>query len=288
MKIRPARNAGSWYSGTAEGLNKQLGQECFLHSLGPGELPSSLPFERHEIVGLLCPHAGYMYSGPVAAHSYLALVKDHRPKSVVIVGPNHTGMGSGVSIMTEGIWRTPLGDVRIDADLARAIQKNSTYIDIEDNAHAYEHSIELQLPFLQFVFGSDIKFVPICMLMQDLDVALDVGQAVAKASVDREVTLIASSDMTHYEAQSSAEKKDAIAIDAMKSLDEKTLMDKVNRFNITMCGSGPTAAVIEASKILDASKGQLLKYATSGDITGDKSAVVGYCSMAFVRPRHTS
>lgn len=288
MKIRPARNAGSWYSGTPEGLNKQLGQECFLHALGPGELPSSQPLAKHEILGLLCPHAGYMYSGPIAAHSYLALAKDRRPKSIVVIGPNHTGRGSGVSIMTEGVWRTPLGDVHIDNDLARSIQKNSTYIDIEDDAHAYEHSIELQLPFLQFIFGSGIRFVPICMLMQDLEVALDVGQAVAKAVGDRDVVLIASSDMTHYEPHSSAEKKDAIAIEAMKNLDEKMLLEKVDKFNITMCGPGPTASVIAASKALSANTGLQLKYATSGDITGDKSAVVGYCAMSFVKTRKTN
>lgn len=281
MKIRYARNAGSWYAGTEASLRKQLEVECFLHTLGPKRIPHLNPKGSRRIVGLLCPHAGYMYSGPIAAHSYEALAEDGAPKTVVVIGPNHTGMGSGVSIMLEGSWRTLLGDTVIDSEMAKKIQKASSYIDIDEQAHAYEHSIELQLPFLQYILGSDFKFVPLCMLLQDLEVAVDVGKAVASALQGADAIVIASSDMTHYEPQASAEKKDHAAIEAMSGLDVGELYRAVNSLNISMCGVGPAAVTITTSKLLAAEKGTLLKYATSGDITRDKSAVVGYCAMVF-------
>jgi len=283
MKVRGAHNAGSWYAGTAASLKKQLEKECFLHSLGPQIIPHLNPKGPRKLVGLLCPHAGYMYSGPVAAHSYKALAEDGAPKTVVAIGPNHTGMGSGVSIMLEGLWRTPLGDVMIDSEVAKRVQKASAYIDIDDQAHAYEHSIELQLPFLQYILGSDFKFVPICMLLQEAEVAVNVGEAVASALQGVDAVVIASSDMTHYEPQASAEKKDYTAIEAMRRFDVERLYRAITDLNISMCGSGPAAAMITASKLLAAKKATLLKYATSGDVTGDRSAVVGYCSMAFSR-----
>ncbi|MEM3736964.1 MAG: AmmeMemoRadiSam system protein B [Candidatus Bathyarchaeia archaeon] len=281
VKVRHASVAGSWYAGTETTLKRQLEEECFLHTLGPRVIPNLNPKGPRRIVGLLCPHAGYMYSGPVAAHSYGALAEDGTPRTVVVIGPNHTGMGSGVSIMLEGLWRTPLGETAIDSEIAGRIQKASSYIDIDEKAHAYEHSIELQLPFLQYILQSRFNFVPICMLLQDLDVAVDVGRAIASALLGVDAVIIASSDMTHYERQTSAEKKDHAAIDAMSRLNVDELYRVVNSLNISMCGVGPVAAMITASKLLAAEKAVLLKYATSGDVTGDKSAVVGYCAMAF-------
>jgi len=224
-----------------------------------------------------------MYSGPVAAHSYAALAENRRPEVAVIIGPNHTGLGSGVSIMLEGVWRTPLGDTPIAVEVARSIQKNSSYVDIDEKAHTYEHSIELQLPFLQFIYGEALQLAPICMMLQDLDVACDVGKAIGKALQGRRGVIIASSDMTHYEPQHSAETKDAHAIEAMKRLDENALNDAVNRHNISMCGYGPAMTAMVAAKALNARSGKLLKYATSGDTSGDRSAVVGYCAMAFTK-----
>jgi AmmeMemoRadiSam system protein B len=281
LKVRYPNNAGSWYEGSAEMLRKQLEEGCFLHSLGPGEVPQA-PSGGGErsILGLLCPHAGYMYSGPIAAHSYAALGWDGRPDTLVILGPNHTGMGSGVSMMAEGVWRTPLGDVPVNTEVARAIQAASSYVDLDDKAHLYEHSIELQLPFLKHIFGEGFDMVPIAMMLQDLEVSRDVGEAVGKALKGRNAVIIASSDMTHYEAQSSAEKKDQAAIKAILSLDEGALFETVERLGITMCGVGPAAVMLVAAKALGAGEAVLLKYATSGDITGDRSGVVGYCSMA--------
>lgn len=276
-------NAGSWYAGTEPSLRRQLEQECFLHRLGPGEIPKGEAGKERQILALLCPHAGYIYSGPVAAHAYLSLFRDHRPDVAIILGPNHTGMGSGVSIMTEGSWKTPLGNSSVDEMLAKAIQKNSSYIDIDDQAHAFEHSVELQVPFLQYLYGTSLKIVPIVTLLQELEVAIDIGEAIALSVKDKNVVIIASSDMTHYESHESAQKKDRIAIEAMTTMEEDALFNRVSELNISMCGLGPTIAAIKASKMLGATRGSMLKYATSGDITGDKKSVVGYSAMTFWR-----
>lgn len=285
MKIRYPKNAGSWYAGTADSLRRQIEKECFLHKLGPGEIPKLEKKGLRKIVGLLCPHAGYMYSGPVAAYSYNVLAKDGKPKTVIILGPNHTGIGSAVAVMVEGVWRTPFGDISINSELAKSIQATSKYLDIDDSAHLYEHSIELQLPFLQYVLGFEFDFIPISMMLQDFEVAVDIGKAVGKILKEKNVdgVIIASSDLTHYESQSSAEKKDKLVIEAIKKLDEKELFEVVEKHNISMCGVGPTISMIVASKILGAENGVLLKYATSGDITGDKSSVVGYCAMSLTK-----
>jgi AmmeMemoRadiSam system protein B len=221
-----------------------------------------------------------MYSGPVAAKGYFHLAEDGKPDIIVLIGPNHTGYGSGVSIMTGGHWRTPLGDVQINSDLATAIQQSSEYLDIDETGHRYEHSLEVQLPFLQYLYGS-VSFVPICMMMQDLEVSRDVGKAIATAAMDKNVLIIASTDLSHYESQSQAEAKDRLALDAIHHLDEAELQQVVEIHNISMCGYGPVSAAIAASKKLGAENTTLLQYKTSGDITGDKRQVVGYASLSI-------
>jgi len=224
-----------------------------------------------------------MYSGPVAAHSYYELAKDGKPDVIVIFSPNHTGRGSALAVMNEGVWRTPLGDVEIDAKTANQILSESRIIDVDDRAHAYEHSIELQLPFLQYLYGSAFKFVPICFLMQDLQSSREVGQATAKALSGKNALVIASTDMTHYEPQEMAEKKDKMAIDAAIKMNEEQYYSTVEAHAISTCGYGPTVAAITAAKALGAKKAQLLCYKTSGDITGDFSTVVGYASISFMK-----
>ena len=282
MKVRYPFVAGSWYAGTSDALRKQI-DKCFIHELGPGETPKVVEKGPRNVVGLVCPHAGYAYSGPVTAHAYYKLAADGRPDVVVIFSPNHTGFGSALALMNEGVWRTPLGDVEIDTMIANQILEESNIIDVDDRAHAREHSIELQLPFLQYLYGEAFKFVPICFLMQDLESSRDVGLAVSKALSGKNALVIASTDMTHYEPQKSAEEKDKMAIDAVTKLDEERYYSLVESYNISTCGYGPTVAVITAAKKLGAREGQLLCYRTSGDITGDFSAVVGYASIAFVK-----
>jgi hypothetical protein len=282
LKVRHPAVAGSWYAGTSAGLQAQI-EECFTHKLGPGKPPKVVEKGARSLVGLVCPHAGYMYSGPVAAHGYYKLAADGKPDVIAIFSPNHTGLGSALAIMNEGVWRTPLGDVEIDAPTANQILRESRIIDVDDTAHASEHSIELQLPFLQYLYGSSFKFVPICFLMQDLESSREVGQAVAKALADKNALVIASTDMTHYEPQKSAERKDKMAIEAAIKMDEEQYYSTVESYRISTCGYGPTVAAITAAKALGAKEAQLLCYKTSGDVTGDSSAVVGYASIAFTK-----
>jgi len=272
--------AGSWYAGTPDGLNLQI-QQLFTHRLGPGNLPSVMKDGPRNFVGLIVPHAGYMASGPVAAHAYYNLAFDGKPDVIVIFGPNHTGLGSAISLMNEGAWRTPLGDVQIETETANQILQNSDIIDLDYRAHIREHSIEMQLPFLQYLYGSDFKFIPICFMMQDLQTSREVGTAVAQALKNKNGLVIASTDLTHYESQSEAEKKDKLAIDAALEMDEEKYYRTVDLNGISTCGYGPTVAAIVAAKKLGANSSDLLCYGTSGDVLGDKSAVVGYASISF-------
>ncbi len=282
MRVRFPCQAGVFYAGSKEALKEQI-EGCFLHKFGPGEIPSVNEGGPRKLVSLICPHAGYAFSGPVASNAYFQMARDGRIESAVILGPNHTGIGSGVSIMTEGVWRTPMGDVEIDSGLAKRIQRASKYIDIDDIAHSNEHSIEVQLPFLQYIYGKGFKFVPICMMMQDLEVSRDVGEAIVRSISGRNVVTIASTDMTHYEPVKAANSKDRMAINAILELDEERLQSVVESHGITMCGYGPASVAIYVAKKLGAKKASLLSYKTSGDVTGDLSSVVGYAAISMAR-----
>jgi len=282
LKIRSPCQAGAFYAGTKSSLTKQI-ENSFLHKFGPGKLPEVNRKGKRNVMALVCPHAGYMYSGPVAANSYYALARDGIPSTCVILGPNHTGMGSGVSIMVEGAWETPLGVSQIDTETAKKILQQTKIIDIDESAHRIEHSIEVQLPFLQYIYGLNLKFVPICMMMQDLTTSCEVGEAVSDALSGLDAVVIASSDMTHYESHASASKKDQLAIESITSLDEESLQRVVESESISMCGYGPVTAAIRAAKLLGAKNASLLAYKTSGDVTEDTSAVVGYASIAMTK-----
>ena len=277
---RPAV-AGQFYAGSRGALLRQI-EGCYLHQLGPGRLPKPGRGERR-IVGMVSPHAGYMYSGPVAAHGFFRLASDGMPESAVIIGPNHTGMGSGVSLMESGEWETPLGRMKIDAELARRILDESDIIDADEEAHIYEHSVEVQLPFIQHIFGDRLRFVPICMMFQDERTSLEVGEAIARACSGRDVLVIASTDFTHYEPQEVASRKDGMAIERIVAMDARGLIRLVEEKNITMCGSGPVAAMLTACGGMGAKRAELLKYATSGDVAGLMAEVVGYASIVIER-----
>ena len=281
-KVRLPTQAGAFYEGTAKSLKKQV-EDCFLHELGPGKLPKVAKTGSRHIVGLVCPHAGYMFSGPVAAHAYYKLALDGKPDIVVIFGPNHTGYGSGLAVMNDGVWRTPLGDVEVDGETANQIVRESGIIDVDDSAHRLEHSIEVQLPFLQYLYGSGFKIVPVCFLMQDLISARETGQAVAKVLAGKNVLVIASSDMTHYEPKERAAKKDMLALEAVEELDEEKLYSVVEANRVSACGYGPIAALIVTTKILGVKEAKLLCYKTSGDVIGDYSSVVGYAAVSFAK-----
>jgi len=282
LKIRHPAVAGSWYAGTPKRLREQI-EELFTHRLGPQSIPSVVEDGPRSLVGFVVPHAGYIASGPVAAHAYYHLAKDGKPDVIVVFGPNHTGHGSALAVMNEGVWRTPLGDVEIATETANQILSASSIVDVDERAHTYEHSIELQLPFLQYLYGSEFKFVPICFMIQDLESSCEVGKAVAIALKGKNALVIASSDLTHYEPQERAEKKDKMAIDAALKMDEEQYYHTVESYGISTCGYGPTIAAITAAKELGAKKAELLCYRTSGDVLGDYSAVVGYASIAFTK-----
>ena len=280
MKKRPPAQAGTFYPDTEGALRSQI-QQSFLHPLGPRAMPT-IPGNRNKnLLGLIVPHAGYKYSGPVAAHSYYQLASAGIFESVIILGPNHTGLGSGVSIMNDGEWSTPLGDVPIDSDLAREIVDSSDLLDVEDEAHRNEHSIEVQLPFLQFIYPRRFKFVPICMMLQDLKTSIEVGEAVAKVAEKHGAAMLASSDWTHYEPQREAQSKDKQALDAALQMNEKQFQEIIEERSVSACGYGPVTAMIHAAKVRGARSGKLLSYQTSGDVTGDKGAVVGYAAASF-------
>ncbi len=280
MKRRPPAVAGMFYEADPEALREQI-RWCFTHPLGPGKLPERIGGEKRESLGFVAPHAGYMYSGPVAAHVYYRLAMEKKPETVVIVGPNHTGLGTLVSVMVEGVWETPLGEVEIDRELAMRIVKHSELADIDEKAHMFEHSVEVQLPFLQFLYGSGFRIVPIVMWDQSLRAARDLGEAVRKAveELGRDIVYIASSDFTHYEPHEVAVEKDRAAIERILALDPEGLEKVVRERDITMCGPGPVMSMLFYAKGRGAKRGELLKYATSGDVTGDRSQVVGYAAI---------
>jgi len=281
-KVRRPTQAGAFYEAAQESLKRQI-SKCFTSKLGPGKLPEVNEAGMRNIVGLICPHAGYMFSGPVAAHAYGLLAADGKPDTVVVFGPNHTGYGSGVAIMNSGFWRTPLGDAEIDTETANRIVQESRTVDVDDSAHSFEHSVEVQIPFLQYLYDSTFKFVPVCFLMQDISTAKEVGQAAAKAIMEKNAVIVASSDMTHYEPQEYAEKKDREVLQAIETLDEVRLNQTVESRHVTACGVGPIMALMVAAKALGAKEAKLLCYKTSGDVNGDYSSVVGYAAVCFTK-----
>jgi len=278
LEIRKPAVAGSFYAGDSKSLNIQI-ENCFLHKIGPGEIPLVNPKRQNNIIGLISPHAGYVYSGPVAANGFYKIALDGKPNTIIILGPNHRGFGENISIMVEGSWETPLGELEIDTEIAENILKNSKIIKMDKKAHQFEHSIEVQLPFIQYIFGKNIKFIPICMTRQDIDTDIDIAQSICSSVVDKNILIIASSDFTHYEPQEYAETVDKQAINAILEFNPKKLYDMIYRQNLTMCGPGPITVMLIVCETLGAKKTELLKYATSGDVSGMYDQVVGYASV---------
>jgi hypothetical protein len=234
---------------------------------------------KEDVIGYYAPHAGYVYSGPVVGATVSRVnFKD----TCVIMGPSHTGAGAPFSILTEGTWRTPLGNVEIDSELAKAILANCSHLKEDRLAHLQEHSIEVQLPFIQY-FRPDIKFVPITLSHANASIYRNIGVAIAKAIKDtgKEVVIVASGDMNHYESQKITHTKDRQAIESILKLEAGELLERVREFNISMCGYGTAACLIYAAKEMGPVKTELVKYQTSGDVTHDFEAVVGYAGIIF-------
>lgn len=275
MQIRTPAVAGMFYPEESDELKKSI-HRMFLHKLGPGKIPPSDVKKR--IYGVICPHAGYMYSGPIAAQSFYS-ISSEAEKLFVIIGPNHWGIGSNVATMKDGGWETPLGTVQIDSDTAIEISKLAN-IDIDSFSHSREHSIEVQIPILQYMY-TDFKIVPITLIDQNKETALKLGEAIAKVAQKKNIMIIGSSDFTHYEPNDFAHEQDKLLIETILKLDLDRFYAVLNEKNISACGYGAIASTIVACKNLGATKGELLKYATSGDVTGDMDSVVGYGSIIF-------
>ena len=265
--------AGHFYPGDETSLMAEI-VKCFESPLGPGGSGAPKSFNKRTIYGGLSPHAGYIYSGPVAAHLYRKLWEQEPPSTVIILAPNHTGFGATVAVSPED-FQTPLGIVKADEELIDQLLGDP--ITVDSSAHAHEHSIEVQLPFMQYL-GWDIKIVPICMALQDYDTAVQVGKRINEAIAKRDdVLVIASSDMSHYVPEKIARDVDGLAIEQILSLDTRGLHKTVVSNNISMCGLAPVIGMMEAVK---GSKATLLKYGTSGDVHPMRD-VVGYAAVSI-------
>ena len=261
MKRKPAV-AGQFYPLNPKTLEREVSS-----FLGPGT-------EKRRAVGVVSPHAGYMYSGKIAG---MVFSRVRVPASVIILGPNHRGVGRSVAVMTGGSWEMPFGDVEIDETLAAAILKSSKSATDDERAHAFEHSLEVQVPFIQQI-RPDFRLVPIALgrlsLSESLALGRDLASAVTLSGAD--VLIVASTDMTHYEPAINAEKKDRLVIDRMLALDPEAVYETVRDNQITMCGVIPVTVMLAAAKSLGAHEAELVGYMTSGDTSGDYGSVVGY------------
>jgi len=281
MTIRYPTVAGLFYEGSKESLLKQI-EWCFNHKLGPGSLPQIKHEFTGNLVGVIVPHAGYIYSGPIAAWGYKVIAENGKPDSFVILGPNHSGMGAPIAIMKKGVWKTPLGEAEVDEELSDELLNASDIIEDDFSAHINEHSIEVQIPFLQYLFGK-IKFVPICLMLQNQEISTLLGKCLSKVIKDKKIIIIASTDLSHYERYENAFKNDSLIIDRILNLDVDGFFRIYYSRRVSMCGPGPVGVLIVAAKELNAKNVIKLKYATSGDTSGDLSSVVGYTSIAFFR-----
>lgn len=266
-KIRKPAVAGQFYPSTAQGIKNQI--DSFVDKSA----------KKDDAIACMLPHAGYIYSGAVAAQTLSRIyIKD----KIILLGPNHTGNGTDFSVMSEGAWETPLGQVKIDSLIAERLVKNSKFLTSDELAHQYEHSLEVELPLLQY-FKKDFEIVPIAFLTDDLQALKQIGGEIAavikESGISGSTLILASSDMTHFESKADAQKKDSEAIKAILELNEDKLMEKIRKLNISMCGYAPAVVMIAAAKALGAKQASLTKYTTSAEATGDTSSVVGYAGI---------
>ncbi|MDO5860496.1 AmmeMemoRadiSam system protein B [Methanobrevibacter sp.] len=280
--LRKPAVAGSFYPDRPNELKKLI-EECFLDKEGVSKIPELNTFDGKVYpIHVMVPHAGYQYSGAIAAKGYCNIVQNGFPEVFIILSPNHTGLGSEISVFNEGEWITPLGNVEVDNEFADEIISFSDIATSDFLAHIREHSIEVQLPFLQY-FSNDFKIVPITMGSQSFSASADLAQAIYEAGVklDKSYCVIASTDLSHFNNQEKANKVDGFVLEDINEMNEFKLFEEVIQYNITMCGYGPVITTISLSKRLGKTDCEILGYRTSGDVTGDFSSVVGYASGIF-------
>ncbi|MFH0817312.1 MAG: MEMO1 family protein [Candidatus Micrarchaeota archaeon] len=278
--MRSPAVAGSFYPLSKQALESEI----------DGYL-SGVEFTHTEVINIMAaviPHAGYMYSGKVAAYSFKAIEDFLKtPPLFVIICPNHTGNGAPVAVSNQD-WMTPLGKVKVDSEFVKSLTRNSQQIEISEEAHQFEHAIEVQLPFLQRIYGKqkkEFRFVPICMMGTGLDTIEEVGRAIFKVAAElrRDVFVIASSDMTHYEEAEKAKKKDGLALKAVEALDYKSFISAIEDNHISVCGYGPIGSMLVYAKLRNATSAKMIKYGTSGDTSGDYRSVVAYAAVIVMK-----
>jgi len=267
--LRHPAVAGRFYPDDPEELRAEV--KAYLKAADSKE---STPIRA---IGCIAPHAGYMYSGHVAGAVFASV---EIPQLCIVMCPNHTGMGRALSIMSEGIWETPLGEVAIHDGFASALKRSFPALEEDSAAHRSEHAAEVELPFLQSL-QPQLRFVPIALGTGRLEVLEQLGLAIADviAQHKERVLIVASSDMNHYESDAVTRIKDHKAIERILTLDPRGLHEVVTQQNISMCGYGPTVAMLTAARQLGAKSAELVKYATSGDVSGDRDMVVGYAGV---------
>ena len=267
MRRKPAV-AGQFYHDSSTRLSHQVRQY----------VADTLPKEH--ALAILSPHAGLIYSGAVAGEVYSRIVL---PETFLLLGPNHTGLGARMSLMPQGEWEIPMGIFPIDEQLGKKILSNSPFVSTDSQAHMFEHSLEVQLPFIAH-FSRTLKIVPLTIMSATIDECKNLGEGIAKSikETDYPVVIVASSDMSHYVSDAVARKKDKMAIDKILSLDPEGLFTVVRKEQISMCGYLPATIMLFAVKSLGAREARLVRYATSGDVSGDYDHVVGYAGILIV------
>jgi AmmeMemoRadiSam system protein B len=263
--IRPPAVAGRFYTSDARELAREIKKYCT-----NGQ-------KTVKALGCVVPHAGYMYSGQVAGAVYASL---QIPAKFILLGPRHFPHGETMAILSEGSWQTPFGEAQIDSAMAKELASACPHLHEDAVAHEREHSLEVQLPFLQQL-AKDVQFVPVVLGTDRYDILENLGNAIARvvAGQREPVLIVASSDMNHYENDVVTRDKDKQAIDRILALDPRGLYDTVRSVGITMCGYAATVAMLVALVKLNAREGKLIRYATSGDVTGDREEVVGYAGI---------
>ena len=262
--VREPAVAGKFYTANPKELLQELDQMVVRQ-------------EADRVFGIIAPHAGYVYSGKVAGSVYGAIKV---PDAVIVLGPNHTGMGWPVALSPAGDWITPLGSVKINSRLTELIEEHVPLARQDESAHRYEHSLEVQLPFLQFC-NPNVSIAALCISVPDFPSLSAIGEGIAKAISEygEEVLMVASSDMTHYESAQAAKAKDDVALAQVSALNPEALVKVCREEGITMCGVYPTAVMLVAAKALGAKQATLVRYATSGDVSGDLNKVVAYAAV---------
>jgi AmmeMemoRadiSam system protein B len=270
--------AGSFYPKHTCDLLKLL-HFCFNESIFG---PKKKQIINTKIFGIIVPHGAYIFSGAISANAFFEIASLNID-TFILIGPDHHGIGKRISVTSEGYWQTPLGDVLIDNTITNDLKRSCDFIEEDKIVHQIEHSLEIQVPFIQYSFGKSFTIVPVLLRDQDIETSMLLGNLIAKYSASKNVMIIASSCLTHYESNSSVQKKDFQIIKSIENLDIESFYQSLMNFKASVCGYGAIASLMRAVQILGSKKGELLRYATSGDVISDnKNTVVGYASIVFI------